>query len=392
MAKNYDFKNLTKTQKACLSLVESLGIYELRALARVFGDSAPTTLKRNDHINIIMNKIISGEELQPIPLRQGRPYKELSNIEGILNELSDLTGKDYNTLKSNQIKTSSPAPKIVIFRQFEQDIVNKKMFPLEVRGVVCKDEVSNQLYFINQDNGKQVLVNKNDVRLKPFDYVTGTAVIMNEEKEYALDTIKTVNYQTVASYHEIIDEYLNALPEKTIQIENKELLLGTRYLLKGKLLENENYTKNLIKTLRENKIVSVAFISNVLNEDILSIKNLGFNNAFLVKYDDKPAKVYEALVLFIEHIKRLQQLGMNVAVFIEDITTISSLLDFSTKTTDRTLFGHAETTVDIVKELVMLAKAGVNNKHTTLFTAYDEADMLDQTFISSVYKVSKKIN
>ena len=99
--KNDEFKNLDKRQKDCLALIESLGIYELRALARIFGDNSPTTLKRDDHIKIIMEKIISGEDLRPIPLRQGRPYKELSNIEGILNELSMVAGKDY-TMKSNQ--------------------------------------------------------------------------------------------------------------------------------------------------------------------------------------------------------------------------------------------------------------------------------------------------
>ena len=83
-APSFDKKCLNETQQQCLDVIESLGIYELRALARVFGDSSPTTLKRADHIKIIMEKIISGEKLRPIPLRQGRPFKELSNIEGIL--------------------------------------------------------------------------------------------------------------------------------------------------------------------------------------------------------------------------------------------------------------------------------------------------------------------
>ena len=75
----YDYKNLTKQQQDCLGVIESLGIYELRALARVFGDNSPTTLKRNDHIKIVMDKIISGEDLKPIPLRQGRPYLLVSS-------------------------------------------------------------------------------------------------------------------------------------------------------------------------------------------------------------------------------------------------------------------------------------------------------------------------
>lgn len=392
MAKKSDFelKNLTKIQKDCLGLIESLGIYELRALARVFGGNSPTTLKRNDHISIVMNKIISGEDLQPIPLRQGRPYKELSNIEGILTELSNLTGKDY-TMKPLQIRTSSPLQKMVVFRQMEQEIVDKKMFPIEVRGVICTKESGDELYLINQDNGKHVLV-KADSRLKPFDYVTGTAVIMNEDKEYILDTIKSINYQIVSSYHEIIDEYHSALPEKTLEIDGQKILLGSRYLIKDNFLCNEEKVKNLVKTFRANGVVTIALAANVMYENFLSIKSLGFNNAFLLKYDEKPSVLCDTFIMLIEHVNRIQNLGMKVAIFIEDLTTFANAIDFAAKTSGRTLMGHNETTVELIKKFVMLAKAGVNGKHTTLFTTYDDSDMFDQLFTSSVFKVSKKLN
>ncbi len=389
MAKSYEFKNLTKSQKDCLGLIESLGIYELRALARVFGGTAPTTLKRNDHINIIMGKILSGEDLQPIPLRQGRPYKELSNIEGILTELSNLMGKDY-TFQTSQTKTA-PMPKFITFRQYEQEIVDKKMFPLEVRGIVSLNQDKNELYFINQDNGKQILV-KNEKRLKPFDYVTGTAVIMNEDKEYVLDTIKSINYQAITSYHEIVDEYFDAIPENTLEIDGQKILLGSRHLINGKLLDNETQIKPLTKAFRENKVVTLALVPNVMYENFLSIKSLGFNNAFLLKYDEKPATVCETISNFVEHVTRLQQLGLNVAIFVEDITTLANAVDFVSKQNCKIFMGHSEAAVELIKKLVMLAKAGTNSKHTTLFTSFDEADMFDQLFVSAVYKVSKKLN
>ena len=71
------YENLTRAQERSYNLIVGLGIYELRSIARVFGDNSPTTSKRNDHIKFIMDKIISGEDLQPIPIRQGRPYKIL---------------------------------------------------------------------------------------------------------------------------------------------------------------------------------------------------------------------------------------------------------------------------------------------------------------------------
>ncbi|MDE6583177.1 MAG: hypothetical protein K2K31_00810 [Clostridia bacterium] len=54
--------------------------------------------------------------------------------------------------------------------------------------------------------------------------------------------------------------------------------------------------------------------------------------------------------------------------------------------------GHTEDTVELIKSIASLAKAGGNGKHTTLFTAYDpEADMFDQMFVSTIYKISKKL-
>ena len=77
------YEGLTPAQQKSLNLIQSVGIYELRALARVFGEPSPTTLRRNEQIKSIMDVIISGEDLKPIPLRQGRPYKELSSSDGI---------------------------------------------------------------------------------------------------------------------------------------------------------------------------------------------------------------------------------------------------------------------------------------------------------------------
>lgn len=386
----YEFKNLTKSHQDCLALIESLGIYELRALARVFGDNSPTTLKRDDHINIVMNKIISGEDLRPIPLRQGRPYKELSNIEGILAELSQITGKDY-TLKSNQQRNTTRLQKVVSFKQMEENIIKQKLFPIEARGILCERN-DKEFYFINQDNGKIVLVKKDiDSRLKAFDFIVGTAVIMNEDKEYILDSIKALNYQNYTTYQERVNEYESTVPSQKIKIGNSEILLGSRYLIKeSKFIEASDKIKKMVSSFKENKIVTIALVPNVMYEDFLSITSLGFNNVILLRYDERPFNVYETILMFIEHITRLQQQGYKVALFIEDVTTLANAIDFAFKNNTKALMGHTETAVEMIKQLMMLARAGGENKHTTLFTTLDEADMFDQMYVSAVYKVSKK--
>ncbi len=387
---NYEYKNLTKTEQACLSLVESLGIYELRALARVFGDASPTTLKRNDHITIVMDKIISGEELKPIPMRQGRPYKELSNIEGILAELSQITGRDY-TLKTNQQGATSTKPKAVAFKQAEKAIVEKHLQPMEVRGIV-RENSDGSLYLVSQDNGKHVLIQKElDLRIAPNDYVSGIAVLMNSEKEYVLDEIKKINYQDVKKYVETNNEYVLDVP--TTKLAGYNIVLGGRYILKQeKFTKNIEKIENLLSKMKKEGIITLACIPNVMYEDFIDIQSLGFNNAFLIKYDNKPFETFEVVKTFIDHVTRLQQQGKNVAIFVQDVTTLANGIDFAFKNNTKALMGHTEMAVELIKKIVCLAKAGKMHKHTTLFTTLDDSDMFDQTYISTIYKVSQKID
>ena len=388
----YEFKNLTKSQQDCLSLIETLGIYELRALARVFGDNSPTTLKRDDHINIVMNKIISGEDLKPIPLRQGRPYKELSNIEGILAELSHITGKDYS-LAANQQKNISSVPKFVTFKQVEDEVFQKKLYPIEARGVLYERN-EKEFVFLNQDNHKNVLVRKDlDTRLKPYDYVVGTAVIMNEDKEYMLDEIKYINFQPVKSYKETITKYGDpAQPSKKIKLDGKEILLGSRYLIEeSKFTDNIEKTKKMLKELKAQNIITLGLIPNVMQEDLLTMQQLGFSNLFIMKYDERPFESYEILRVFVEYVNRLQDMGFSLAIFVQDLTTLANAVDFAYKNNVKAFMGHTEIAVESIKQLMLLAKNGGENKTTTLFTTLDEADMFDQMYVSSVYKVSKKL-
>ena len=139
----YDKSKLTKEQKKCLSLVESLGIYELRSLSRIFGGNSPTTQKRNDHIKVVMDKIIAKEEIEPFQRKTGRPYKEIDSIAGVLDELSHITGMDYTQKTFKQKK--------ITFNQIDEEIFSQNLFPIQVKGIVLSNE-NNDLYLVNQYN------------------------------------------------------------------------------------------------------------------------------------------------------------------------------------------------------------------------------------------------
>ena len=386
--KNDSFQNLDERQKECLALIESLGIYELRALARIFGDNSPTTLKRNDHIKIIMDKIISGEDLRPIPLRQGRPYKELSNIEGILSELSTISGKDYSTKGQ---PTNPGFPKVVSFHQANAEVLQQRLLPVDARGVL-KERNADEFYFQNLENGTLVLVKKEmDNRLQANDYVTGSAILMNDEGEYALDVLKTINLQSNKLYVDTYAPYEQTTPTKKFNFGGKEILLGGRYVLKSKLLDDKNTLQKALQKFQQEGVVTLALIPNVMKEDESALMELGFVAPFFLRYEENLKNSYETILAFLDTIQRLQEQGLSVAIFVEDIPTIANILDYAFKNAPKSLMGHAESTVETIKRLMLLPKADKNGAHTTLFTTQDEADLFDQMFVSFVYKVSKKI-
>ena len=379
------YDGLTSVQQKSLNLIQSVGIYELRALARVFGEPSPTTLRRNEQIKYIMDVIISGKDLKPIPLRQGRPYKELSNIEPILEELSEITGKDY-TLKKNQEKTARTYGKVFTFKQVEQKTVEQKLFPIKVKGVVLTNP-DKSLYLLN-DNNLPVLV-KNFDKVNEFDYIAGSAVIMNESHEYILDNIETINFVDYKDYAPKGVEFTPTLPSSSVKVGKTEIKLGSRYVLNQPKLTEPNL-KTLLSVLKKNRIVTIALASNVLYEDSIALSNMGFDNIFLLKYDDEPKTYDDKMNMFIANIKRLQQVGTNMAIFVQDIVTIAHTLDANYKNSPKTYFNHTEETASTIKEIVMLAKCNVENT-STLFITNEESDNLDALYSTCINKVSNKI-
>lgn len=392
MAKKSSFKELSKEQQQCLTLIESLGIYELRALSRVFGDNSPTTLKREQHINYVMDKIIAGEELKPIPTRQGRPYKELSNIEGILSELSVLAGKDYSLKNARQLAPTTHMQKNVTFRQMEEDVFQQKLFPILAKGVLVNKN-DNEFFFVNLLNGGTVLVKKSlDKRLQEFDFVSGTAVMMNSHKDYIMDKIKAINYQAAASYSSQEQPYVAAAPSQSLPLGRAQVMLGSRNVVECRKFTELPSLKNVLKKLNDEKVITLALMPNVMPEEWENVDKLGFNTTFAIKYDERPLEAYNTITTFIDCVTRLQQLGLNVALFVEDVATLASLVDYAFKNNTKANLGHTEPAVDTMKKIMLLAKASKTGTSTTVFTTLDSADMFDQMYVSAIYKVSKKVN
>ncbi len=387
----YNFNNLTKTQQNCLSLIESLGIYELRALARIFGGNSPTTMKRNDHIQTIMDKIVSGEDIRPIPLRQGRPYKELTNIQGILDELSHIAGRDYS-LQANKAPENTVFKKKITFKQPVDSVLTQKLFPIQAKGIV-NESYDGNFYFYNQFNSRYILVAEDQKnKLQPFDFVEGTAVLMNDN-DYMLETLSKINFQPAQLYSATESPYKQAPASKIATLAGKEVVLGNRYVVcDANLTQDASKFAEIVSQLKSLNIFTIAIVPNVMEEDVLTIQSIGFDNLIMSKYEDSCEDVYLNLILAKENIKKLQNLGTNLAIFVQDAVTLANNVDCCAKLSLRNAIGHTDESVSLVKDIVLSAKAAEDDKHSTFFVCYDQTDLNDQLFVSNIFKVSKKFD
>ena len=79
--------NLNQNKRIELE-VKKLGIFELRGLAREVGVPSPTTKKRDELIDGILERIYRGELDDVVVTKKGRPYKKLAVVDNILSNMT----------------------------------------------------------------------------------------------------------------------------------------------------------------------------------------------------------------------------------------------------------------------------------------------------------------
>lgn len=373
MKSQYDVSKLTKEQKECLNIVESLGVFELRALARIFGGNSPTTQKRNDHIKVVMDKIIAKEEISPLTHKTGRPYKEIDSISGVLDELSHITGMDYTQKSVKQKK--------ITFNQIELDLYSQNLFPIKAKGVVLSNE-NEELYFVNQYNSKLVLIDRKFYnKIDKYDFVEGVAVVMNSKHEYLLNEVSSVNFE------------VPKLVSQNFEFKNKTYPLASRYRFEKttKLIDKQDDIKSLLKNLKEKGIISVAIIPNVAEEDLMSLQLVGFDCLVCFKISETAGNIYDTLSENLNFLKKQLSDGYNIALFIQDPVTISNFVDYYYRNGVKCFMGHTEAVANFSRELNKLIKTHSKSNSLTCFTTHDDSDMLDPLYVSLIYKNYKQI-
>ncbi len=373
-------------------LVRKLGIFELRALARELGISSPTTKRRNDLVELILNqrsKIQSGELSNLNFGKKGRPYKKLGSIDEILNVVTF----DSDTLP-NRIQKSAPSyDDLICFAQEMPtfDLTTKEYKTLT--GVVRTAGSTN--FFIDNIDGIKVFVPDDKVEqlnITQGDLIKGKCAKINSQGQYILLDIFEINCENIDKYQ--VKSYDLGRPI----ISKEKLPFGRGMLACGRrnaceyhsdVFEDDKF-EELAKDCKERNIKVVVLGLNISFENDILYKSLDNVIAQTTPYGSHCAAGLDRVVDTIALCQKLIQRGNKVLLFINDIVEILRTLDKYYGGADQG-DGHSIESVVVAQKLLSIGRAFDSGLWTTLLVVYRDSDIYDTFLNNELFKVSAKV-
>ena len=355
--------------------INSLGIYELRGLARALGIKSPTTKLRSQLIDEILTALSTGIVAEPHASRKGRPHKQLANLGDILSFVSD------ESLENSEQ-----------FADLHQEIApfSLKSSTLEkMSGVLRKSK--KPAYFFDTKTYCKVYVSEQllqNLNVCDGDYLSVEAYKINDGAHYSASKILSIN-NISASKYALTETQLSkkTFPSQFLHLEGGQILLGGRnYLFTTHPLFMDNDLKNFLNFLEKQNAVNIFVGMNMCYEDrcyIFGCKNfINFTTSYLNSNVDENQVVMDAINL----ITRLNKLNVNVNLVIYDVATLINVLSKNAEEKGDELEENK-----LYKRLIALAGAYESEVCTTVIATCDESDKQAQVIKQDVLKIANNI-
>ena len=372
-------------------LISNLGIYELRALARVLGVPSPTTKKRDFLVDAILELISSDNIDIPKKSNKGRPYKKLESIDNIINIIGE------NDIKIVDVPKTYSYEDIVAFAQeipvFEYDIKES----IKKRGVLRL--LKKSPYFIDFEDSSLVFISNEIIsknNLQNGDLIEAFAYKINENNQFSVKELISINKVKASDYLDIptYDLGEKVLPILNKYLNNKSIVLGGRNVL---LIQDplflEEEAVGIMNSLvsPENELVFLGL--NLCVEDKILLNNKEGIIKFTTDYGkDNCSKNFDKIIDAINLCQRLTAIGKNVVMIVYDVLSLVNALDLYFSNSDGVqIMGHYQQSNIIIEKLVSLASAYSNGKDCTQLLICNTLDINDIFIRNQVLKISRII-
>lgn len=370
-----EFNNADMQKK--IEIVRSLGIYELRGLARVLGIKSPTTKVREQLIENILVTLVKGKPTDPQMSRKGRPYKKLAHLDNIVS------------LIANQPTTEVSFETVSEFNQEMPVFSYKGEEVADVSGVLRLGQLSS--YFIDLKNGHHVFVSQDLVKTKHLetgDFIQGTAFKINDNNQYFVKEMFYVNDEAFKDYVYLEEQKIDqVLPSEFMHWDKFKILKGGRNIfVSDEPLYIDNSLKNILSCLESENAVKIFLGLDLCFEDetfVSSKKIIKFSTQYISSADDGFNRVLD----IINMITRLANQGKNIILFIYDVGLVLSVIDQKFSSTEK----NSLQSRILLKKLISLAEAKRDGSSTTLLATIRKDDAENQVLKNDLIRISVKI-
>ena len=365
-------------------MIRELGIYELRGVARELGIKSPTTKKREELIEGILEIASSGEQFMPQPkeIHKGRPFKKLSAIQKLTDSVTKEWGIGLPKVDYQSLMTF--AQEIPDFENMTDTISVFKGY------VTVNDEYAS---FLDYQKGNWVFIRKilkNCKKLRTGDYVVVEANSLENKGQFVAIKIISINGVDAEVYQaKVVENGEVVLPTQRMLIKDKNIYIGRRNAVR---LDEDVYENDKLQLLADRcqaegyKLIVLAVDTSFENETALkSIKNIeNFSTGF-------GSDVKLSYTKFVDAVNRCENLlssGEKVIFFVTDIMQSVNVVNACFREKAENV--EKETNV-MTHKLLSLGKTYENGVSCTLIICYSPYDGAERFVVNNVLKISKII-
>ena len=384
------FSGLLDKSKKIEIEVKRLGIFELRGLAREVGISSPTTKKREELIQLIIERLNKGQIEDIVCSKKGRPYKKLAVVD---NLLTSMTGQEFNNNFNPQNKLFSYED-VLAFAQVMPIIGNVETEIDKFYGIIRKS-MTNDMFMLYDFVTNQAVFLPSELRftnnLKNGDIVSVKAKKINSNQFFATE-ILSINNLDAEKY--VLKNYCKGeqiISNEVLKFADKNIFVGRRNLieLKDNFYENNNFDKLYEDAIKKGyKVVCLSLNSSI--EDQIKMQSMKSAVILSTVFNDSCEKSLNKAVDCVSLCENLVENGEKVLLIIPDILNIIRAIDCCFME-EKKMYDHSMQGIVVAQKILSLGCAYSNNCDITLLVGYDQYDKNDLFLNNQLFKICKII-
>lgn len=381
-------------------ILNTLGIYELRELARSIGVSSPTTKKREQLCTEILDISSGAVKVEAKRNKKGRPPKTITKITTMV--------KDY--IPPEILKLQKPieresysnilmlAQNPSIYGQINSN-VNKQIF-----GYL--DSINGHFYLNNLKNNElfkfitfyvpDEIISK--YNLREGDKVLAYGKISDNYDCGILEEVLKINDVDVSNWNskrKVYDISAFDIPSVDTVVFGKNIKKGERTI--SYFQNDEDAILAIVKEIenlsRNNNLdEKLVFVGIELAPEVIYYGRLNKNlETFATTYYNNLDESYNTIINAINFCNSTLKDGKSVRMFIFDIMGLVTRLDQHFASQMASYMGHNISGVQLVKKLVGMGKAISKDLTITTHSVAFESQRNDEFIVNEINKIAKTI-